>query len=57
MAGGITYTIDERNFFETFCFTKDKDSKKVKEIINDRIIGDIFSFTSFYGFPPIPKNV
>jgi len=29
VAGGITYTIDEGNFFETFCYTRESDRKKV----------------------------
>ncbi|MDA3821024.1 MAG: hypothetical protein PF450_00215, partial [Bacteroidales bacterium] len=52
VAGGITYTIDEGNFFETFCYTKEEDRKKVQEIIEytasnfDEVILDDFFFTS-----------
>lgn len=52
VAGGITYTIDEGNFFETFCYTREKDRKKVQEIIEysasnfDEVILDDFFFTS-----------
>lgn len=52
VAGGITYTINERNFFETFCYTKEEDRKKVEEIIEyaaanfDEVILDDFFFTS-----------
>jgi len=32
VAGGITYTIDESNNFETFCFSNAEHRKKVQEI-------------------------
>ena len=32
VCGGITYTISERNNFETYCYTKTSDRKKVQEI-------------------------
>ncbi|MBN1118695.1 MAG: hypothetical protein JXA77_15900 [Bacteroidales bacterium] len=52
VAGGITYTIDERNLFETFCYTNPEHRKKAKEIIEysaenfDEVILDDFFFTS-----------
>jgi len=52
VAGGITFTIDESNFFETFCYHTEKDRKKVQEIIEytaanfDEVILDDFFFTS-----------
>ncbi len=52
VAGGITYTIDEGNFFQTFCYTRESDRKKVQEIIEytasnfDEVILDDFFFTS-----------
>jgi hypothetical protein len=51
VAGGITYTINEGNFFETFCYTNPEHRKKVKEIAEytarffDGIILDDFFFT------------
>jgi hypothetical protein len=50
--GGITYTIDESNSFETFCYTNPEHRKKVKEIASytaryfDEFILDDFFFTS-----------
>jgi hypothetical protein len=32
VGGGITYTIDESNNFQTFCYTNPDDRKKVQEI-------------------------
>jgi hypothetical protein len=52
VAGGITYTIDESNFFKTYCYTKPADRQKVKEIIEytashfNEVILDDFFFTS-----------
>src|SRR4030042_872019 len=52
VAGGITYTIDERNNFETFCYTNPEHRKKIKEIAEytarhfDEFILDDFFFTS-----------
>jgi hypothetical protein len=52
VAGGITYTIDESNLFETFCYTNPEHRKKVQEIIEysaanfDEVILDDFFFTS-----------
>ncbi|MFA9391925.1 MAG: hypothetical protein ACERKD_19105 [Prolixibacteraceae bacterium] len=51
-AGGITYTIDESNQFETFCYTNPEHRKKAQEIIEfsaknfDEVILDDFFFTS-----------
>ena len=51
-AAGITYTIDESNLFETFCYTNPEHLKKVQEIIEysashfDEVILDDFFFTS-----------
>lgn len=50
VAGGITYTRDESNFFETFCYTREKDRSMVQEIIEhtasifDEVILDDFFF-------------
>ncbi|MCR4569207.1 MAG: hypothetical protein K5661_02265 [Bacteroidales bacterium] len=51
VAGGITYTVNERNNFETFCYTNPEHRKKVQEIAEftarnyDTIILDDFFFT------------
>jgi hypothetical protein len=52
VAGGITFTIDESNNFETFCFSNPEHRKKAKEIAEftakhfDEFILDDFFFTS-----------
>ena len=52
VGGGITYTIDESNNFQTFCYTKPEDREKVREIAEhtakhfDEFILDDFFFTS-----------
>ena len=52
VGGGITYTIDESNNFETFCYTNPEHRKKVQEIAEhtarhfDEFILDDFFFTS-----------
>jgi hypothetical protein len=52
VAGGITFTINERNNFETFCFSNPEHRKKAREIAEytakyfDEIILDDFFFTS-----------
>lgn len=52
LAGGITYTIDESNQFQTFCYTNTEERKKAQEIIEytaknfDEVILDDFFFTS-----------
>jgi hypothetical protein len=52
VAGGITYTMDESNRFETFCYTNPDHRKKAKQIAEltarhfDEIILDDFFFTS-----------
>ena len=52
VGGGITYTIDESNNFQTFCYTNPDDCKKVQEIAEhtakhfDFFILDDFFFTS-----------
>jgi hypothetical protein len=52
VGGGITYTIDESNSFETFCYSNPEHRKKVKEIAEytagffDEFILDDFFFTS-----------
>jgi hypothetical protein len=52
VAGGITYTIDESNQFQTFCYKNPKERAKAQEIIEytasffDEIILDDFFFTS-----------
>jgi hypothetical protein len=52
VGGGITYTIDEGNNFETFCYSNPEHRRKVKEIAEhtarffDEFILDDFFFTS-----------
>ena len=52
VGGGITYTIDESNSFETFCYSNPEHRKKVREIAEytarffDEFILDDFFFTS-----------
>lgn len=52
VAGGITYTVNEGNNFETFCYTNPEHRKKVKEIAEftarhfDEFILDDFFYTS-----------
>ena len=52
LAGGITYTINESNMFETFCYTNPEHRKRAKEIIEytashfNEVILDDFFFTS-----------
>ena len=51
VAGGITYTINERNRYETFCYTNPENRREVKKIAEytakhfDEIILDDFFFT------------
>ncbi|MFZ0429521.1 MAG: hypothetical protein WAO20_15490 [Acidobacteriota bacterium] len=51
-AGGITLTVNERNRFETFCYSNPEHRKKVREIVEytarlfDEIILDDFFFTN-----------
>ena len=51
-AGGITFTIDESNRFQTFCYSNPEQRAKVKEIVEhaarhfDEIILDDFFFTN-----------
>ena len=52
VAGGITFTINESNRYETFCYTNPEHRKRVKEIAEftakhfDEIILDDFFFTN-----------
>ncbi|HTY62215.1 MAG TPA: hypothetical protein VMG30_08140 [Acidobacteriota bacterium] len=52
VAGGITITVNERNRFETFCYSNPEHRKKLKEIVEftaglfDEIILDDFFFTN-----------
>lgn len=52
VAGGITYTMDERNHFETFCYSNPEHRQKAREIAEytarhfDEFILDDFFFTS-----------
>jgi hypothetical protein len=52
VAGGITYTRNESNFFETFCYSNPDDRAKVSEIASftarffDEVILDDFFFTN-----------
>ncbi len=51
-AGGITLTVNERNRFQTFCYTKPESRRRVKEIVEytaklfDEVILDDFFFTN-----------
>lgn len=51
VAGGITLTVNERNMFETFCYSNPEHRQKVKEIVEytaglfDEVILDDFFFT------------
>ncbi|MGC9347595.1 MAG: hypothetical protein ACP5JG_05605 [Anaerolineae bacterium] len=51
-AGGITYTVNERRRFETYCYTRPDHREKVKEIavytarLFDEVILDDFFFTN-----------
>ncbi|MCF8414338.1 MAG: hypothetical protein K9G44_13035 [Melioribacteraceae bacterium] len=52
VAGGITYTIDESNYLQTFCYSREQYRKKAQEIIEhsasifDEVILDDFFFTN-----------
>jgi hypothetical protein len=52
VAGGITLTVNERNMFETFCYSNPEHRAKVKEIVEytaglfDEVILDDFFFTN-----------
>lgn len=52
IAGGITYTLDERNFFQTYCYSNPEQRKKAKEVAEytaslfNEVILDDFFFTS-----------
>ena len=52
IAGGITLTVNERNRFETFCYSNPEHRKKVQEIVEytaglfDEVILDDFFFTN-----------
>jgi len=52
VAGGITWTINESNNFQTFCYSDPEHRKKIKEVVEftaknfDEIILDDFYFTS-----------
>ncbi len=52
VAGGITYTMDERNHFQTFCYSNPEQRAKAKEIAEytarhfDEFILDDFFFTN-----------
>ena len=51
-AGGITITVNERNNFQTFCYTNEEHRKRLKQIVEmtarhfDELILDDFFFTS-----------
>jgi hypothetical protein len=51
-AGGITITVNERNNFQTYCYTNEEHRKKLKQIVEmtarhfDELILDDFFFTS-----------
>ena len=52
VAGGITITVNERNFFETYCYTNPEHRRKLIEVVeytarlNDELILDDFFFTN-----------
>ena len=52
VAGGITITVNERNRFETYCYSNPEHRKKLKEVVEftaglfDEIILDDFFFTN-----------
>ena len=52
VSGGITVTVNERNMFETYCFSEPEHRKKLKEVVEftarnfDEFILDDFFFTS-----------
>jgi len=52
IAGGITLTVNERNMFETFCYSNPEHRQKVREIVEytaglfDEVILDDFFFTN-----------
>jgi hypothetical protein len=52
VSGGITLTVNERNHFQTFCYTNPDHRKKLEEIVrytarlNDELILDDFFFTN-----------
>jgi hypothetical protein len=52
VAGGITYTIDESNFLQTYCYSREEYRRKAKEVIEvaaanfDEVILDDFFFTN-----------
>jgi hypothetical protein len=52
VSGGITYVVNERNRYQSFCYTKSEDKKKVREIAEytaglfDEILLDDFFFTN-----------
>ena len=41
---------------EGFMYRFHPSHQKVKQLINDGVMGELFSFSSWYGFPPISKN-
>lgn len=51
-SGGITITVNERNLFETYCYTNPEHRQKLKEVVEftarhfDEVILDDFFFTS-----------
>ena len=52
VAGGITLTVSERNWFETYCYSNPEHRKKIREIVEytaglfDELILDDFFFTN-----------
>jgi hypothetical protein len=52
VAGGITYTIDESNYFQTYCYSREEYRKKAQQVIEvaarnfDEVILDDFFFTN-----------
>lgn len=52
VAGGITYTIDESNYLQTYCYSREEYRKKAKQVIEvaasnfDEVILDDFFFTN-----------
>jgi len=52
VAGGITITVSERNWFETYCYSNPEHRKKLKDVVSytagffDEVILDDFFFTN-----------
>jgi len=47
---------NDKRIMEGFMFRFHPSHQKVKEIINNGLIGNVYSFNGRYGFPPMPKT-